>query len=348
MHPQLLSFACQLYSTSPDVLVPLSGGNSNAVYKFPLHQTAHNQTSQVSKTCKVSGEVSKFGVLRIGVEDCPPEQTLGMLEWVRFLSDKGAPVTVPLISINNRMLENLEQDGTRYTVTAFEEAEGTLAEKIPPNEWTDKLFQTIGRAAGKLHHTSLRYKPSRLGFTRPMWFDSYEVHEATKLLATTTNPAREKLAALLIELKQLPIESAVFGLIHNDLHFANFLIQPDGQVSIIDFDDCGYGWFVMDVAMALFDVLVLYHPSNEEEKERFAFRFMRTYLAGYRQEKEIPLFWQSQLPRFLKLKELCIYATLLSYNEIDPPDTWGGRFMRGRSARIASDAPYVDIDFTTL
>lgn len=64
MQPQLLSSACQLYSTSPNLLVPLSGGHTNAVYKFPL-----NQTWQVSET----EQVSKFGVLRIGVEDCPPE-----------------------------------------------------------------------------------------------------------------------------------------------------------------------------------------------------------------------------------------------------------------------------------
>ena len=339
MHPQLLSSACQLYSTSPDLLVPLSGGHYNAVYKFPL-----DQTCQVSET----DQVSKFGVLRIGVEDCPPEQTLGMLEWVRFLRDEAAPVTAPLLSINNRLLENLEQDGTRYTITAFEKTEGTLAEDIPPIEWTDDLFRNIGKAAGKLHHTSKSYKPSRPGFTRPMWFDSYDVHEATSLLATSTDPAREKLGALLIELKQLPIPPTEFGLIHDDLHFANFLIQPDGHVSIIDFDDCAYGWFAMDVAMALFDVMVVYNTTNEADKQRFAGRFMSNYLAGYRLENDLPLFWKSQLPRFLKLKELCIYATLIGNADIALPGSWVGRFMHDRAERIANDTPYVDIDYSSL
>jgi Ser/Thr protein kinase RdoA (MazF antagonist) len=345
MNPQLLASACLLYSTSPDRLVPLSGGHTNAVYKFPLPQTW-----QDSKTCQVSkaSQLPKFGVLRIGVEDCPPEQTLGMLEWVLFLHDEGAPVIAPLVSINNHLLENLEQDGIRYTITAFEKAEGTLAEDIPPPEWTDDLFCSIGKAAGKLHHTSHRYKPSHPGFTRPMWFDSYEVHEATSLLATSTDPARDKLAALLIELKQLPTSTSEFGLIHEDLHFANFLILPDGHVSIIDFDDCGYGWYAMDVAMALFDVLVLYNPAGEDERKRFAYRFMSSYLAGYRQENPLPPFWLSQVPRFLKLKELCIYATLIGNADIALPDSWVGRFMRDRSTRIANDIPYVDIEFTAL
>jgi Ser/Thr protein kinase RdoA (MazF antagonist) len=339
MHPHLLTLACQLYSTAPELLTPLSGGYTNAVYKFPLLQTL-----QGSKIC----EISKYGVLRIGVEDCPPGQTLGMLEWVRFLSDEGAPVTAPLPSTNNRLLENLEHEGTRYTLTAFENAEGTLAENVPPTEWTDDLFCSIGRAAGKLHRTSRHYHPSSPTLTRPAWYDAYEIHEATSLLATSSDPACEKLAALISTLKLLPTDPADFGLIHDDLLFANFLIQPDGQISIIDFDDCVYGWCAMDVAMAMFDILVLYNPTTEADKQGFARRFLSSYLSGYRIENDLPQFWQNQIPLFLKLKELCIYATLISHGDIDLPDTWVGRFMRGRSARIANDIPYVDIDFVTL
>ena len=328
MDPLLLSLACTLYNTSPDVLIPLSGGHTNAVYQFP------------------NGE--KSAILRIGVEDCPREQTLGMLEWVRFLSKEGVPVTAPLPSINNHLLENLKLYGTRYTLTAFEKAEGILAENVPPSEWTDDLFRSIGRAAGKLHATSKRYRPSRSNLTRPQWFDSYEIHEATDLLAASPDPACDKLATLIAELHCLPTSPLDFGLIHDDLHYANFLIHPGGSVTIIDFDDCVYGWFAMDVSMALFDVLVLYNAPNETESQHFAQRFITNYLSGYRQEINLSLFWQSQLPRFLKLKELCIYAPLVGHSDVALPDSWVGRFMRDRSARIANDLPYVDIDFTAL
>jgi Ser/Thr protein kinase RdoA (MazF antagonist) len=256
MDPHLLSSACQLYSTTPDLLIPLSGGYTNAVYRFPLPQTW-----QVLGTC----QVSKYGVLRIGVEDCPPDQTLGMLEWVHFLSNEGAPVTAPLLSTNGRLLENLEHDGKRYTLTAFEKAEGTLAENIPPAQWTDDLFSNIGSAVGKFHRISRCYQPSRPALTRPIWFDSYEILEATNLLATSSDPAREKLSSLVNELKHLPSSPDCFALIHDDLHFANFLIQTDSQVTIIDFDDCVYGWFAMDVSMALFDILVLDNSTNEAD-----------------------------------------------------------------------------------
>ena len=333
INPRILSLACQLYATSPELLQPLSGGFSNAVYKFPLAQPT---------------QVSKHGVLRIGVEDCPPEQTLGMLEWVRFLSEQGAPVTAPLASINNLLIEQREQDGTRYILTAFEEAEGILAERIQPHEWSDDLFRNIGKAAGKFHRISRGFHPSHPMLTRPMWFDSDEILEAVRLYSASSDPVSEKLTSLISELKLLPTPSTEFGLIHEDLHFANFLILPNGQPIIIDFDDCTYGWFAIDVSMALFDILVLLNPTNEADKQAFAHRFLSNYLSGYRLENDIPVFWQRQIPRFLKLKELCIYATLIGHADVAQPDSWVGRFMRGRAERIANDIPYVDIDFDNL
>lgn len=336
MDPELLKRACSFYQTSVDKLVTLSGGYYNAVYQFPLEQ--HLRVAN-------NDEDSYHGILRIGIEDCPAEQTLGMLEWVRFLSEHGAPVTPPLFSKHGRLLERLEQDGKAYTITAFEEVEGTLAERIPINEWTDELFCLIGRAAGKLHAVSTAYQPSRKSLTRPYWYDGYEIQDASHRLANITDPAGEKLARLIDELKLMPTDFSDFGLIHDDLHFANFLIDTNGKVTIIDFDDCVYGWFVADVAMALFDVLVLYHANNDEENQSFARRFMKNYLNGYRQEKELSLYWVTQIPRFLKLKELCVYAPLIGHPEINLPDSWVGRFMCGRAERIANDIPYVDIDF---
>jgi Ser/Thr protein kinase RdoA (MazF antagonist) len=170
MHPDLLSAACHLYGTSPSLLNPLSGGNYNTVYLF---LSTHNG----------------FSGLRIGAEDCPLSQTLGMLEWVRFLKDEGAPVAAPIPSIHGRLVESLEQDGTRYTITVFETASGIRAELIPPAEWTDELFQNIGRAAGMMHRISRHFVPPAPELTRPHWFESSVVRQALTLLHHPT-PAR--------------------------------------------------------------------------------------------------------------------------------------------------------------
>lgn len=41
------------------------------------------------------------------------------------------------------------------------------------------------------------------------------------------------------------------GLIHADMHFGNFLLKKGGEVSAIDFDDCGYGFYVYELAVPL-------------------------------------------------------------------------------------------------
>ncbi len=342
MQPQLLSLACRLYNTSPDLLTPLSGGHYNAVYQYPLSQFS------LPESVNESASEEKFGILRIGVEDCPPLQTLSMLHFMRYLSQAGASVVSPILSINGQLLERLEFDDQRYNLSAFVKASGVLAENIPPAEWTDDLFCAIGIALGRLHRISAAYRPSLPGFTRPHWFVSSQVKEAHRLLANKSDREADKLASLVNKLKNLPIAPDDYGLIHGDLHFANFLIQAGGKVSVIDFDDCVFGWFAMDVAMALFDVLVLYNASGEAESQEFAIRFMHNYLAGYRQEKELPGYWLQHIPDFLKLLELCIYATLIGHPDIMLPDTWVGRFMRGRAERIAHDLPYVDIDYSSL
>jgi amicoumacin kinase len=328
MDPILLSSACSLYNTSPEELLPLSGGHYNAVYQF--------------------SQGDKIAILRIGVEDCPVNQTLGMLEWVKFLSVHGAPVSVPYLSINNHLLERLMHYGTYYTLTAFEKVDGILAENLPPAEWDEALFNRIGRATGKLHRISTGYHPPRPTLIRPQWFDNYEVRHASEKLALLSDPTRAKLFNLVEELKHLPTAPSDYGLIHADLHFANFLIQPDGQIIIIDFDDCAYGWFAMDIAMALFDVLVLYNAASDKESQQFAQVFLSSYLGGYRQEFDLSGFWQEQIPKFLKLKELCIYADLIDLAENEKPGTWVGNFMRGRSDRVNDDIPYVDIEYSAL
>jgi Ser/Thr protein kinase RdoA (MazF antagonist) len=340
MQPRLLSQACSLYHTAPEQLIPQSGGHYNAVYSFPVHQSY-----QVSENWQVTSENA---ILRIGQQDCPVEQTLGMLEWVSFLAQNGAPVSPPLPSRNSCLLERLEFEGTAYIITAFEKAEGTLAENIPTSAWKPELYRSIGKAVGKFHRISSTYQPSSASLTRPRWYDSYEIHEATAKLAPTSDPARQKLADLLAELGHLPVSGDDFGLIHDDLHFANFLVHLDGTITIIDFDDCVYGWYAIDIAMALFDVLVLFNAPSEAEDQRFARDFLSFYLEGYHEEKDLPLYWLEQIPSFLKLKELCIYADLLNHPDISQPGTWVGRFMHNRAERIASDAPYVDIDFTSL
>lgn len=59
----------------------------------------------------------------------------------------------------------------------------------------------------------------------------------------------EKLQSLEDQIDSLPREDNAYGLIHNDFHPYNFMIDGD-TITVFDFDDCIYGWYALDIAIA--------------------------------------------------------------------------------------------------
>ena len=53
--------------------------------------------------------------------------------------------------------------------------------------------------------------------------------------------------------RRLAKETGAFGLIHGDLHYENFLFHR-GEARAIDFDDCGWGFYLYDLAVTLWEL----------------------------------------------------------------------------------------------
>ena len=105
-------------------------------------------------------------------------------------------------------------------------------------------------------------------------------------------------------------------LTHMDLHFGNFFVGIHSQrVTLFDFDDCAYGWYIMDIAMLLFDVLVVY---DQPDHQQFGQRFLTNVLRGYIPSMPDSAFWVEQLPLFLKLLEISLFITLYRGDDVIP------------------------------
>jgi Ser/Thr protein kinase RdoA (MazF antagonist) len=84
-----------------------------------------------------------------------------------------------------------------------------------------------------------------------------------------------------------------FGLIHGDLHQANYLFHQ-GQVRAIDFDDCGYGYYLYDMAVTLSEV--------NWRKNTPALR--KSFLEGYRSVRDLSPEHEQYLDTFIALRDL--------------------------------------------
>ncbi|STQ43377.1 serine/threonine protein kinase [Ewingella americana] len=63
-----------------------------------------------------------------------------------------------------------------------------------------------------------------------------------------------------------------YGLIHADLRLTNLLLH-EGETRVIDFDDCGMGWYMHDAAAAI--SFVEHHPRASEWVEHWLRGYQR-------------------------------------------------------------------------
>lgn len=119
-------------------------------------------------------------------------------------------------------------------------------------------MEQVGRLIARLHEHSQGFQPPH-GFRRPRIDDIPATRASVVPLVAGVCPPSDvalveavlyRIAATLDSLGHSP-ES--YGLIHSDVHQWNYLFHQ-GQVHLLDFDDCGYAPFLYDLAVTTFEV----------------------------------------------------------------------------------------------
>jgi Ser/Thr protein kinase RdoA (MazF antagonist) len=202
----------------------------------------------------------------------------------------------------------------------------------------EEYFQNWGQVLGQMHRLTKSYQPLSAAIRRPEWF-AWEY--------TSGFPYREQLPgiavkydALIAELQALPRDVDSYGLIHNDFNDGNFTVDYDnGDITVFDFDDCCYFWFMYDIACAWEGGIgrAMFRPLAE--RQVFMGRYMEHLMTGYTRENIISEAWLGRLPLFLRLiqmQELMHYAQYL-----DEPDVEIQAGLRYKIRCIENDIPYM-------
>ena len=105
-----------------------------------------------------------------------------------------------------------------------------------------------------------------------------------------------------------------------------------------------YSWFCNDIAITLF-----YIVQDADDAPTFTRKFMLHFLRGYQQVYSLDSQWLQEIPAFLKVREIVLYAAMYrDYDVRTIDDEWAARFMRDRQYKIEHDVPFIDFDFTSL
>lgn len=282
-------------------------------------------------------------ILRIGhSERRSPDLIRGEVDWINYLAAGGASVARAILSEAGHLVEAVaDGHGAEFLCTAFVHAPGRGATRSQLN---DRLFRNYGRLLGRMHALAKSYQVSNPAWRRHEW-DAPENNYAEWQMPAKDKLALEKYRAVLAHLRTLPRDVEGYGMIHQDAHPGNFFVDEDDRLTLFDFDDCVYGHFIYDIAMVLF-----YTSIGEPDPAEYTARFMPIFLAGYREENRLDPRWLKELPHFMKLREIDLFAVIHFSSEDgeNPEHPWSARYMKGRRERIEGEVPFIVYDWDSL
>ena len=236
------------------------------------------------------------------VEDVKSETT-----WLSALRrETGLSVPEPVLTVDGSPLVVAEAEGVPEprVCALFRWSQGRFLDA----GLTPSHLERVGGFIARLHDHAVRFAPPA-GFVRwrvadvagdaAAWAAGVVGEQCGPGAAATVEAVLGKVRRVQGELGEGP---EAFGLIHADLHQENYLFHR-GQVRAIDFDDCGWGHFVYDLAVTL-----------SELRWRSDYATLRAgLLQGYRAVRSLPTGYERYLETFQGLRMLLLVLWFLEH-----------------------------------
>lgn len=270
------------------------------------------------------------------------DQIRGELDWLHFLSNNGVRVSGTIPSKNDKHIEIIEVDNSYFTAVAYEKARGKM---LDGNRYDPALLEQWGQIMGKMHNLAKLYQPADPVYKRPEWHESMVMY-VKKWLPDSETAVREKWIKLYEQLQRLPKGNQDYGLIHSDLHHRNFFVDQ-GKITVIDFDDLQYHWFINDIAKTLYNEAFIFSvkPQNRNSFARF---FLKHFMNGYRKENRMDAEWKVLLQDFMRLRHLFIFIRLFEHLDIDGLSEKEEKRLTEHKSNIVQGTPLLDLDFDSI
>ena len=204
-------------------------------------------------------------------------------------------------------------------------------------------FRALGAVTARLHAHARQWR-------RPAWFTRFTWDYDTSIGerghwgrwqdGMAVGPAEHAVLARLDDMLRRRLAAFGsgadrFGLVHADMRLANLIVDlddhtatgtgldgpsvPARDVTVIDFDDCGFGWYLYDLGSSL---------SFIEDDPRVP-ELVDAWVAGYREVGELSPDEVAELPTFVLLRRLLLVAWIGSHSDTELAQSMGAEYTRG-------------------
>lgn len=243
------------------------------------------------------------------------------LAWLKDLRSSGVVVTPQSVKGKDgeiiQIIGHARMTGPRHIVLSEWEtgSEPGIGENL------EAPFEVLGEVTARMHkHTQGWKRPpwftrltwdfeTSLGDEKPhwgRWRDGMGVDtEKQKLFGRTVSLIGDRLTSY-------GKAENRFGLIHCDLRLANLLIDGT-DVKVIDFDDCGFGWYMYDAAT----------PVSFYEHEPQVPALIEAWKKGYRKVIALSKEDEAEISTFIMFRRLLLVAWIGSHHETDLAKSMG-------------------------
>ncbi len=236
--------------------------------------------------------------------------------WVKAVkNDTDILVAMPIEGKNQRLIQSitLKMQGKEqeFFCSMFSFLPGQTLKTISQEELKNYLRE-IGKITAKLHCQSIEFC-KRQKLKRFSWELEDLIGEVSRwgdwsrlmLINEEQRHVFEKTVDIIKErLTVYGKNETNYGLIHTDLNVHNILVES-GRIGVIDFDDCGYGWFLWDLGTTLLE----YYETLDVLKEK--------WLEGYQSIRPLRERDLEEVDTFIILRKIVRLGWIASHAEND-------------------------------
>ena len=326
-------------SAGGDVMDRVTACARAALRRYDCHPDASVGLLNVSEnaTFLVSDPGARPSVLRVHRLGYHTEQEIASeLAWMDALRAE-AGVRTPRVlpaSDGRRVVTVPDNAGPSRYCVRFEFLPGTepgaepAGERAgqPGSQLTGRHFEELGEITARMHRHARSWD-------RPAWFTRFHWDYAAAFGDTArrgrwqdgigVGPAERHLLARLdgvlhARLKAFGQGPGRYGLVHADTRLANLLVYRE-SVSVIDFDDCGFSWYLYDLGAS-----VSFFEHSPEVPG-----LVDSWLTGYRRVGQLAAEDEAEIWTFIMFRRLLLLAWIGSHRGVDIAAELGAGYTQG-------------------